>query len=480
MSIRKSLAISLSSNYVKLVLGIISSMILARLLTPEDFGIYSVAFSVANFAYMFRNIGINQYLIQAEEVTPSKMSSAFGVTLLLSWSLGLLLAGLSGPLSRLYGNEGIAEVLWYLSFNFYIIPFGAVPSALLRRNMLFGKVATIELASAFVGFIVGISAAFAGKGYMSIVWSSNASTITLVVLSMRHRPDNMPFFPAFTEWRDILKFGLNVGIADFTLQSGNSLTELLIGKIQNLAAVGIYSRAFGAIGLFGQLFAYSISPVILPYLSEARRNKGDVVAIFAKILSFMTIVAMPFYAAMYCVAHDFIVVLFGDQWLESVPILKIMCIFMPFSTLTMHLDQLYISAGNTKHVLRIQLVSQTARIASLAALVHFELAWAAFAIGVLAMFRLAYGISTSPEFRNALRVGSRPILTAFLVGLSLVLIHSIYSNLVVGLNPLVNLIVFGIITGVFWLLAVYGSKHAITEEINSLVSNVLERVSKKG
>ena len=230
MSIRQSLVRTAGAKYTEIVLGFISSVILARLLTPEDFGIYSIAASIVLIGHMFRNFGVTQYIIQAEKLTDDILRTSFSLTLLISWLIALAIGSTAHWVSGYYENPGLETALLLLSINFWLLPFGAVPGAVLRRDMAFGKLAVITVCVAFVGFMVGITSAWMGGRYLSIVWASNASTLTTILLTLYFRPKRLPWLPGWKGVGEISRFGIKVGLLDLVNLSGNSATELMIGK----------------------------------------------------------------------------------------------------------------------------------------------------------------------------------------------------------------------------------------------------------
>src|SRR5947209_2712053 len=137
-SIRRSLVRSFLDKYSALAIGIITNLALARILTPSEVGIFSIAASLVGLASSLRQFGIGSYLIQEKELTLARQRSAIGVAVVITWSIGTLLAIASGVIADIYRQLGVQSVILTLALNFFFIPFTMVVVMVLRREMRFG------------------------------------------------------------------------------------------------------------------------------------------------------------------------------------------------------------------------------------------------------------------------------------------------------------------------------------------------------
>ena len=470
MSVRRSVTIFFSAKYVELVLGLISSLILARLLTPEEFGIYSIAASVVIIGYLFRNFGVGQYIVQVETLNDGVMRSAFSITLGISWAIGLLLLIVAPFLGDYYENSGIATVLRFLSLNFFLLPFGSIADAVLRRNMAFDKLAVINVSAAFTTLIVGTTAAYWGASYLSIAWAANASTLVSISLTLFFRPAGLPWLPGVSHLREVWKFGLKVGLMDLVNRGSDAATELIIGRAQGLFSLGIYSRAYGTFWLFEYAFTQGIRPVILPYLSKAKHEQADLGELYIGIVTFTSIFLIPFFVFLGMNAHDIIHVMYGDQWTEAVPILQVLCIAGLFFAPTIFFEQLMIAQGRPGQGLRYIAISQALRVMALVALVSISLEAAAVALIVWALVKVALAFTMARQ-----HFGLRPLaffkalwpamLTAIFLGLGIWGMHEATAP---WQTPLFRLLATGLCAALTWSAAIFAFDHPITVEVRNL------------
>ena len=144
IGVRRALAFSFAQKYVLAAIHVLSTIVVARLLSPSEIGVFMVANAVVSMTDVFRDFGVSTYLIQAREITVARIRTAFTVTLLLSALLSTLLLILSGGIAAFYHEAGVQQVLYLAAVNFLIVPFAATIMALLRRDMAFDRLVRIQ------------------------------------------------------------------------------------------------------------------------------------------------------------------------------------------------------------------------------------------------------------------------------------------------------------------------------------------------
>ena len=477
MSVRRSISINFASKYVEYGLALLSGIVLARILTPEDFGIYSIAASVVLLGYLFRNFGVGQYIVQAARVTDEMLRAAFSVTLVVSWTIGLLLILGAPTLGRFYEEQGVTLVLYFLSLNFFLLPFGAITNALLRREMRFEKIAVIDISAAVTALIVGLTAAFMGASYMSIAWASNASTFVSILVTPLFRPPGTPWLPGTKGFRNVLSFGVKVGAMDLSNSGTDSATELVIGKAHGLHDLGIYSRAYGTFRLFEFAFVQTIRPVVLPFLSRAKHDEEDLGDIYLKILTLTSIFAIPFFAFLCVNAAEVIALLYGDQWGAAAPVLQVMCVAGAFFAPTLFFEQMLIANGRPGQAMRFVVLSQVLRLGALALLAWVSLEAAAVALIVGFVARLGFVVGLAKQF-FALDIGGfvRVIFPAVVVA-GLLAASTVGTRVFVipDGGSFLTLLITGVIALILWLSFVFATVHPVSLEVRRLLNKALRK-----
>ncbi|MEM7469266.1 MAG: oligosaccharide flippase family protein, partial [Pseudomonadota bacterium] len=184
-NVSRSLFLSFLQRYLVGGLQFISVVVLARLLTPEEIGIYTIGAALMSIAQMFRDFGVGQYLVQEKSLSKEKVANAFGLTILLAWSIGLLVFFGAETIARYYNEPLLSAVIHVTAFNFFVIPFGSMTTPLLKRGMAFGGLLKLGVAVALASTTTVLVLAFLGYGVMSLAWASLCGSVVGAVLGRR-------------------------------------------------------------------------------------------------------------------------------------------------------------------------------------------------------------------------------------------------------------------------------------------------------
>tara|TARA_R110002094_G_scaffold162656_5_gene147424 strand:+ start:4978 stop:6423 length:1446 start_codon:yes stop_codon:yes gene_type:complete len=363
MTTRSAIVYSATGRYLTLVLQFISTMILARLLTPEDIGIYSAGFSIVALAHLFRDFGLNQYIIQEKNLNEAKLRTTFTLSLIIAWSLGTLLFFMSGLAADFFHEEGVNKLLQLLSINFFLIPFGSVTLALLRKNLRFHITSCIAFIATLLGILVAVWAAYDGAHYLCLAYGAITETSCIVFLSCFFRPKGMKISPSLHGARNIFRFGSIVGLGNIITQFATSATDALIARLLGLSALGFFSRAFSTFSLFDNIFVSSIRPTILPLFSRDNNDLTKLTDGYLKAIAYSFVFAWPFFTFLFLYTEEVIQVLYGTQWDAAIPLVKILCTAGIFLPPILFADNLFIAYGRPDITLKIRIIANLAKLA---------------------------------------------------------------------------------------------------------------------
>lgn len=325
-TLRSSLFVSLAQNYGAMIIQFATSILIARLLTPGELGIFSVAVVLGGLAQTVRDFGVASYITQEKDLTEDRLRSALGVAILGSWVLAAAMALLSAPVAEFYREPGVRSIMLVLAINLALMPFGAVTMAHLSRAMNFVPRAIAGLASAAVHCTVAITLAVAGFSYMSMAWASLAGVIVTIIVAQVYRPSNLPYLPNFKEARRIVGFGAMSTTALVANEVGKGSPDLIIGRVIGMEPVALFGRASGLIDLFDRVIMNTVWMIAMPYFSMQARQGGDLKESFLKSVTYLTALSWSFYVVLGIIAYPIIRILFGSQWDESVPLLRYLCV----------------------------------------------------------------------------------------------------------------------------------------------------------
>lgn len=378
MSLKKSFIFSSINSYGEITINLISSMIIARLLSPEEIGIFSVAISLVGFAHLIRNFGIGEYLIQEKNLTRNKIRSAFTLNISLAWILAIIIFFIRGYVADFYHEPGIAKVFEIIAINFLLIPFGANSISLLRRNMRFDQLMLINLMSALVGATTGIICALKGMSYLSLAWAAIAGTCTTILGALFYSPKTSTLFPGFSDIKSIIHYGSFSSINQILQHLSVTAPDIILGKLQDMYTVGIFSRAAGSLNIVLTVLVNGVRPILMPYFAEAYRNNNQLNENYLQLLSIAILIIWPTIILTIFLAPQIIHLLYGEQWLEAVPILQILALegfFWPFGLFA---EDMLKATGNVKKIARIELILSPLRFILIIFAAKYGLIYVAF------------------------------------------------------------------------------------------------------
>lgn len=384
--VRKSLLYAVADSYLSVVLQLVGTVVMARLLTPQEAGIFAVAAVFAALASTFRDFGIAEYMIQEAELTEARIRAALTANIALSWFVGLLMWAVSGAAGDFYRDPGVASVIRVQALGFVIIPFGALGMAWFRREMNFRPQFVATLLSSLTSFTVGISLALLGFSYMSLAWSSLSGVVVTVAVSFWFRPTHLPRTPGgWSELPRVMHFGKHATGVYLLGQLGRNAPEIVIGRAADLASVAFFNRAGGLYEIFQRTVLRAVMPVCLPYLAQRSREGHPLAGSYVATVGLLSAVGWPALGLLGLGAYSAVRIIYGEQWMQSVPLAQIICVVGAVELVHSLSKEALIAAGRIDRSNGLQAWVQGLRVAGLLAVIPFGLAGAAWGLLVAAL-----------------------------------------------------------------------------------------------
>lgn len=360
--IHRALAISFLEKYSLIGLTLISYVVIARLLTPEQIGLYSVATALIGIAQVVRDFGIGNYLIQEKNLTGDHIRTAFGLTLVIGGTMFLLFA-LGAPLiGDFYNDPRMTSIVRTVAWNFLIIPFGSVSMSLLRRDMQFGRLMVVNIAAAIAGFIATMGLAWAGWGAQSLAWGAIASNLTTGIGATLARTPRTLLLPSLSEWRTIVSFGGQSTLAGIVTSVAMDINDLVVGKLLGFAPVAILSRAQGLMNLFHRDLMGAIRNVAFPAFSQRHREGCELESAYIASTAAVTAFAWPFYGFIALYPLEILRLMFGPQWDAAVPLVPVFAAAGAVAATASLVLTLVMGVGRIDLVTKAEVFFQPARV----------------------------------------------------------------------------------------------------------------------
>lgn len=466
-SIRRSLVTSFGERYTSLVIQVAATVVLARLLTPEDIGTFSIAAAGVGIAHALRDFGAAGYLLQEKQLTKAKLRTVFGVMLITAWTMAAILAAIGPLLADIYDEPALRSIMLVLAFNFTLIPLGGgIVLPLLRREMNFSALYRIGVAGILAHATTSIGLAALGFGAVSLAWASVAGVVVSGLVARWHMPGHLLFLPSLQGWRSVLSFGTFSTAAGLIAELANSAPNLVIGHNLGMASLGLYSRANGLVTLFNESVMKAINPVGVSMIAAYHRQGVDLKPALLRVVSYVTALAWPFFAVLAISAYPVVSVLLGDQWLGAVPIVRILCLAGALMALGNMNWAVFQGTGAVRRNLVVQSLRTPIEIACLALGSLFGLEAVAVAaivcagVYILISYREVNRLTGTSfaELWNAARA-------SFAIAGTSVLVPALVAATISGKDhPWLVLVLTALGAGIGWLLGIWAAGHPLLNE----------------
>jgi O-antigen/teichoic acid export membrane protein len=328
-----------------------------RILDPHDYGLFAMSAAVLVFLNFLNGYGFVSALIQSEHVDEIRIRQAFGMMILLNGGLALIQIFVAAPLAAAYYREPVvAEMLRWQSLIFLATPFLILPEALVTRELEFKKPALVNLLSAMAGALVALVLALGGYGVWTLVFAPIAIFWTRAIGMVM--ATGFRYWPSF-DFRGagyIFTFGSTLLISHgfFIVQSQSDI--FIAGRSLDPHTLGLYAEALMITQLFATKFIPPLNEVAFPAYARMQGDREALAAGFLKAVRLIMLVAFPLYFGMAISAGPFVETLMGPKWIESIPLVQILALAMPFAALQFLFQPVLNGLGMPQAVMRNSIV----------------------------------------------------------------------------------------------------------------------------
>jgi O-antigen/teichoic acid export membrane protein len=340
-------------------------IVLARLISPEGYGIVAMVSAVTAFAMLFQDLGISAAAIQARELTHRQVSTLFWLNVAVGTFLTLAVAASAPLVVWFYDEPAVFGATIATSFIFVIGSLGNQHSVLLRRAMRFKAVTLARIVSAVTTAVVSIGFAMAGYGYWSLILGSllatAASTTMLWVGS-----GWVPGWPSrHAGIRRLVRFGANVTGFQVVNYFPQNLDNILIGRVWGSVVLGLYSRAYTLLLMPIVNIEQPLATVAMPALSRLQHNREQYRRYYKRFLSIVAVATMPLVAFMYVCSDAVVHLLLGPRWAETSAIFSILAFTAFMRPVASTRGLVMLSSGNDARFLRWGIINAAATTAGI-------------------------------------------------------------------------------------------------------------------
>lgn len=350
-TVLRGAAVTGFAQVVKMGVQFLSVISLARLLSPEDFGLVASVSPVIAFIVLFQDIGLQQAVIQRPTITPDQLNRIFWVTALLGAGCVGITCALSPAVAWFYGDPRLTWLTVAICLPILISSMASLPFSLLNRTMRFGALAVLDILAAVLGFLATLTGALCGLGYWSLALSQPVTACVLLfgsMLASGWRPGR----PRFWIEREIFSFGANLTGFNILNFFARNLDNILIGRYVGSVPLGYYDRAFKLLLFPLQNVSWPLGRVVMPVFSRMQDDKPRLRETYLRTVGLLTLATVPGIAALTIVPVDVVRLLFGEKWLPVAPIFAWLGVAALVQPLHTSVNWLFVSQGKTQAIFR--------------------------------------------------------------------------------------------------------------------------------
>ena len=320
---------------------------LARILSPVEFGVITVVNLVVHYANNFTNFGLNNALIQMEEVDDTHMNTVFTIDLLTSLVLAAVTFFASDAIAMFFKNPEVGPVLRWMCLYYPITTFYHMPAVLLRRDINFRFLSIVELAEAILTSLVAIGLAMAGFSYWSIL-SASLSVPVLVSIVYMIKARWIPRLRIAKNMHEIYRFGMWSFLRSQVQLLVSKTDYFVIGRYLDTAQLGIYEKSFELTDRAMSGFTMPFNSIFFSTFSRLNKDIAQVRAVFLNAINLVALVSYPVLFGIIGVAPHFVFSCLGEKWQGAVLLLQILATACVFRVLLGMMASVIVAMGQYK------------------------------------------------------------------------------------------------------------------------------------
>ena len=346
---------SYAINYGGRVVSLISTIILARMLSQDDFGVAGYALVFTSFIDVLSGLGIAQAIIyhdREEGIADTAFWTSLGIGALL-----FVITWFTAPLGGLYFRDARAvPVIQALGLTYPLAALSNVHSALLRKNFSFGKQFVPEFSNAVVKAIISIGMALLGFGPWSLIFGQVISKLVATVVYWIVLPWRPSLRFVRVQFKKLIGYGFNNSMVDIVSIVQSNVDYLLVSRFLGAAALGVYTLAFRLPEILIMQFCSAVATVIFPVFTTMKEDTETLQRGFLKATQYSAIIVVPIALGLSLVARPVVLLLFSEKWLDAIPVIQAISIYMLSLALPFHAGVVYRATGKQYLLTRLTIL----------------------------------------------------------------------------------------------------------------------------
>ncbi|MEP1216117.1 MAG: lipopolysaccharide biosynthesis protein [Marinobacter sp.] len=363
----KALSWTAGGKVVSQVISMGFGIALARMLTPDDFGLIAMMMVFTGFAGLLMDVGLGSALVQKKDVQEIHYNTVFWTNLGLGVGLWALVSSLSPFIAEFYGREELTDLGLVLSLQFILGALGLVPRQRLVKDLSFQVTAVADLLGMIVGGTIAVFMVSQGYGYWGLAWQP----VILRFVATCYVWGAARWVPAMAFSGEALKelfgFSFYVFATRVIRFATMKADKLLAGKYIGGDAAGLLDKAHSMMLFPLQNVSHTVGSVMFPALSLIQSDRQRIRKVYMRSTQAIALLTFPMMAGIFAVSENFVFGVLGEQWAELVPLLQILCLAGVARSIVTVTGAIYLSLGRAKLQFKVNLLTRPIALAGVIA-----------------------------------------------------------------------------------------------------------------
>jgi O-antigen/teichoic acid export membrane protein len=438
------------AKYSGIIISLVVAGILARLLSPDDFGIVAIATVIISFFAIFTDMGLSPAIIQNKALTQDDLTNIYSFTFWTGIAVALLFFIASWPISAYYDSPILRTLCQLLSINLFFASVNIVPGALFYKNKEFKFIAIRSFVIQITAGTGAIIAALSGAGLYALLITPIVSSILIYIISFHRYPQHLRMTLGLSSIRKIFSYSVYQFLFNVICYFSRNLDKLLIGKHMGMSDLGYYEKSYRLMMLPLQNITQVVTPVMHPIFSDFQDDKMKLATSYERIIRFLAFIGLPLSVLLFFTAEEVTLIIFGNQWLPSVAVFRILALSVGIQIILSSSGSIFQAAGDTRSLFICGLFSSTLNVAGIVLGIFYFGTLTAIAGCIVTTFTInfvqCYWQMYRVTFRRNLRPFVRQLISPLAVSGLMVLALIPVQYAMEGMNIFVTIIAKGIVS----------------------------------
>lgn len=465
------------SKYSGMIISLVVTAVLARIISPSDFGIVAIATVLITFFGIFTDLGIGAGIIQNKGLTKDDYANIFTQTILGGLFITILFVLSSWTIGYYYSNKTLTVICQLLSINLFFASINIVPNALIYKDKEFKFIAWRSLIIQTIGGGASILSALHGAGLYALVINPIFSSIILFIISYRKKPQKICFHINSTSIKKIFVYSTYQFLFNLINYFSRNLDKLAIGKFMGMNQLGYYEKSYRLMMLPLQNITYIIGSVMHPIFSEMQNDKQQLAKSYEDIVKILAYIGFPLSVFLYFAASEITLLFFGNQWINSIEPFKILAVSVGIQVVMSTSGSIFQAANDTKSLFISGLISSIFNVFAIIIGVFVFQSLKAIAWCICTSFTISfiqsYGIMYRITFKRNIRFLYANLINPLLLSSILILAFLIYNSVSYNLSLFISTVIkFGISIFIFCIFIILSNEFGYR---NKLIKKLLTK-----